>query len=63
MKEHGEVKMTPLSPEQQKKLNNQLDLTGIEGWNQEDKKTVEDLFKDVGRIFALEKNDLGHTTK
>ena len=33
----GEVKLTPLSPEQQKKLNNKLDLTGIEEWSQEDK--------------------------
>ena len=27
------------------------------------KKAVDELFKDCGRIFALEKNDLGHTTK
>ena len=62
-KENGEVKMTLLSPEQQKKLSSKLDLTGIEGWSQEDKKAVDELFKDYGRIFALEKNDLGHTTK
>ena len=61
--EGGEVKLTPLSPEQQKKLNNKLDLTGIEEWSQEDKKAVDELFKDYGRLFALEKNDLGHTTK
>ena len=41
----GEVKLTPLSPEQQKKLNNKLDLTGIEEWNQEDKKAVDELFR------------------
>ena len=63
MKENGEVKMTLLSPGQQKKLNSKLDLTGIEGWSQEDKRAVDELFKDYGRIFALEKNDLGHTTK
>ena len=61
--ENGEVKMTPLSPELQKKLNNKLDLRGIEGWSQEDKKAVDELFRDYGRIFALEKNDLGHTTR
>ena len=60
---NGEVKMTPLSPEQQKKLNSKLDLTGIKEWNQEDKEAVDELFKDYGRIFALEQNDLGHTTK
>ena len=36
--EGEEVKLTPLSPEQQKKLNSKLDLTGIEGWSQKDKK-------------------------
>ena len=55
IEENGEVKMTPLSPEQQKKLNSRLDLTGIEGWNQEDKNAVDELFKDFGRIFALKK--------
>ena len=59
----GEVKLTPLYPEQQRKLNNKLDLTGIEEWNQEDKKAVDELFKEYGRLLALEKNDLGHTTK
>ena len=58
----GEVKLTPLSPEQQKKLNNKLDLMGIEEWSQEDKKAVDELFREYGRLFALEKNDLGHTT-
>ena len=58
----GEVKLTPLSPEQQKKLNNKLDLTGIEEWSQEDKKAVDELFREYGRLFALEKHDLGHTT-
>ena len=61
--EGGEVKLTPLSPEQQKKLNSKLDMTGIEEWSQEDKKAVDELFKEYGRLFALEKNDLGHTTK
>ena len=62
VKEGGEVKLTPLSPEQQKKLNNKLDLMGIEEWSQEDKKAVDELFREYGRLFALEKNDLGHTT-
>ena len=61
--EGEEVKLTLLSPEQQRKLNSKLDLTGIEGWSQEDKKAVDELFKDYGRIFALEKNYLGHTPK
>ena len=55
--------MTPLAPEQQKKLIGKLDLTGIKDWNQEDKKAVDELFKEYGRLFALEKNDLGHTTR
>ena len=58
----GEVKLTPLSPEQQKKLNSKLDLMGIEEWSQEDKKAVDELFREYGRLFALEKHDLGHTT-
>ena len=61
--EGEEVKLTPLCPEQQRKLNSKMDLTGIEGWSQEDKKAVNELFRDYGRIFALEKNDLGHTTR
>ena len=59
----GEVKVTPLSPEQQKKLNSKLDMTGIKEWSQEDKRAVDELFKEYGRLFALEKNDLGHTTR
>ena len=59
----GEVKLTPLSPEQQKKLKSKLDMTGIEEWSQEDKRAVDELIKEYGRLFALEKNDLGHTTR
>ena len=61
--EGGEIKLTPLPPEQQKKLNDKLDLTGIKEWSQEDKKAVDELFREYGRLFALEKNNLGHTTK
>ena len=50
--EGGEVKLTPLSPEQQKKLNNKLDLTGIEEWSQEDKKAVDELFKEYGKTLC-----------
>ena len=63
IEENGKVKMTLLSAEQQKKLNSRLDLTGTEGWNQKDKEAVDELFRDFGQIFALEKNDFGHTTK
>ena len=31
-------------------------MTGIEEWSQEDKKAVDELFKECGRLFALEKN-------
>ena len=58
-----EVKLAPLSPEQQEKLKSKLDLTGINDWSQEDKKAVEELFQEYGGLFALDKNDLGHTTK
>ena len=61
--EGGEVKLTPLSPEKQKKLNSKLDMTGIVEWSQKDKRAVDEVFKEYGRLFALEKNDLGHTTK
>ena len=57
--EGGEVKLTPSSPEQQKKLNSKLDMTGIEEWSQEDKRAVDELFKEYGRLFALEKKLLG----
>ena len=60
--DEGEVKLTPLSPEQQKKLNSKLDLMGIEEWSQEDKEAVDELFREYGRLFVLEKHDLGHTT-
>ena len=61
--EGEEVKLTLLSPEQQKKLNSKLEMTGIGEWSQEDKKAVDELFKEYGRLFALEKKDLGHTTR
>ena len=61
--EGEEVKLAPLSPEQQEKLKSRLDLTGINDWSQEDKKAVEELFQEYGGLFALDKNDLGHTTK
>ena len=61
--EQGEVKLALISPEQQEKLKSKLDLTGINDWSQEDKKAVEELFQEYGRLFALDKNDLGHTTK
>ena len=63
MNEGEKVKLISLSPEQQKKLNSKLDMTGIEEWSQEDKKAVDELFKEYGRLFASEKNDLGHTTR
>ena len=47
--------MTLLSPEQQKKLNSKLNMTGIEELSQEDKKAVDELFKEYGGLFALEK--------
>ena len=53
--EGGEVKLTPLSPGQQKNLNSKLDMTGIEEWSQKDKREVDELFKEYGRLFALEK--------
>ena len=58
-----EVKLAPLSPEQQEKLKSKLDLTGINDWSQEDKKAVEELFQEYGGLFALDKNYLGHTTR
>ena len=61
--EGEEAKLAPLPPEQQEKLKSKLDLTGIDDWSQEDKKAVEELFQEYGRLFALDKNDLGHTTK
>ena len=61
--EREEVKLAPLPPEQQEKLKSKLDLTGIDDWSQEDKKAVEELFQEYGRLFALDKNDLGHTMK
>ena len=60
--DEGEVKLTPLSPEQQKKLNSKLDLMGIENGVQKIKRAVDELFRGYGRLFALEKHDLGHTT-
>ena len=54
-----EVKLMSFSPEQQKKLISKLDLTGIEDWNQEDKKAVDELFKEYSRFFALEKMTWG----
>ena len=55
------IKMIPLDEEDQKKLNNKLDLGGIEDWNEEQKEQVKQLFHEYGCLFALNSNDLVHT--
>ena len=48
IEENGKVRMIPLSEEQQEKLKGKLDLSGIEEWSQEDKRAVDELFRDFG---------------
>ena len=56
-----QIKITPLDEIKQKKLNEKLDLSGIEHWTEEQKSQAWQLFVDFGWLFALESNDLGHT--
>ena len=48
IREGKNLKMEPLSEEQQSKLMTKLDLTGIENWSKEDQELVKELFKDFG---------------
>ena len=48
------INMSPLSEEDQKKLNDKLDLGGIENWTEEQ---VKQLFHEYGHLFTLNSND------
>ena len=47
------INMTPLGKEDQEKLNNKLNLEGIENWTEEQKEQVRQLFHEYGQLFAL----------
>ena len=50
IEEDGKVRMNPLTAKQQAKLMSKLDLTGTEGWSQEDKKAVYEIFRDWSKF-------------
>ena len=55
------IKLEPLSPEKEKLLFDKIDLTGISQWEPAEQEEVRELFKEYGRLFALDDLDLGHT--
>ena len=57
-----EIKLEPLSPEKEKLLFERIDLTGISQWEPAEQEEVRELFKEYGRLFALDDLDLGHTS-
>ena len=56
-----EIKLEPLSPEKEKLLFERIDLTGIRQWKPAEQEEVKELFREYGRLFALDDLDLGHT--
>ena len=55
-----DIKLEPLSPEKERLLFEKIDLSGIIDWDQEEQ--VRELFREYGRLFALDDLDLGHTS-
>ena len=58
----SEIKLEPLSSEKEKLLFKKVDLTGISKRDPADQEEVRELFKECGKIFALDDLDLGHTS-
>ena len=56
-----EIKLEPLSPEKEKLLFERIDLTGVSQWEPAEQEEVRELFREYGRLFALDDLDLGHT--
>ena len=56
------VKLEPLSPEKEKLLFDRIDLTGISQWEPAEQEEVRELFREYGRLFALDDLDLGHAS-
>ena len=56
------IKLEPLSPEKEKLLCERIDLTGISQWEPAEQEEVRELFREYGRLFALDDLDLGHTS-
>ena len=61
IEENGEIKMVPLAPNKQEQLFSKVDLSGTEDWTEDQKDSVNQLFTDFGKLFALDQTDLGHT--
>ena len=57
-----EIKLEPLSPEKEKLLFERIDLTGISQWEPAEQEEVWELFREYGRLFALDDLNLGHTS-
>ena len=59
-----EMKFTlePLSPEKEKLLFDRIDLTGISQWEPAEQEEVRKLYREYGRLFALDDLYLGHTS-
>ena len=56
------IKLEPLSPEKEKLLFKKIDLTRISWWESTEQEEVRELFREYGRLFALDDLDLGHTS-
>ena len=62
MEQVKEPKLEPLSPEKEKLLFEKVDLLGTKEWSSEDQEKVKELFREYGKLFALDDLDLGHTS-
>ena len=58
----SEIKLESLSFEKEKLLFKKVDLTGISKWEPADQKLVRELFREYGKLFALDDLNLGHTS-
>ena len=56
------IKLEPLSPEKEKLLFDRIDLAAISQWEPAEQEEVRELFREYGRLFALDDLDLGHTS-
>ena len=58
---NNRVKIPPLTPEKEKLLFSNIDLSGTNNWDPKHIKQTRELFKDYAHIFALESLNMGHT--
>ena len=56
------IDRTPLSEEKMEELFNKLDLSGMENWEETEKREMEALIREYSFLFALDDLDFGKTS-